>query len=67
MDTPLSPPAPHFDPFRPRDEWIARVTNIQPLEKEDLYAGCQNASERLQVFLDNAGSELHGNFLLSHL
>ncbi len=67
MEKPLSPPPPHYDPFRPRDPFIARVINIQPLEKPDIYQGCINGSERLQRLLDNAGSELQGNFLFNRL
>jgi hypothetical protein len=67
MEKPLSPPPPHYDPFRPRDSYIARVVNTASLEKPDPFAGCTNGSERLQRLLDNAESELVGNFLLSRL
>lgn len=48
MDKPrLNPPPPIYDPSRAQDKFIARVTEINPLEKPDLFAGCKNGSDRL--------------------
>ena len=67
MSKELEPPPRVFSPYKPRDQWIARVDNIAPPEKPDLYAGCRTPSDRLERLLDNAGSEIQGNFLLNRL
>jgi hypothetical protein len=56
----LNPPAPVYDAFHARDKWIARVDNIQPLEKPDPYAGCRNGSDRLARMLELADGTLEG-------
>jgi hypothetical protein len=63
----LEPPSPIYQPHTPRDPWIARVTNIEPLEKPDPFTGCKNGSEKLQRLLDNAGSEPLANAMLTRL
>jgi hypothetical protein len=67
MGKPLEPPPPIYLPFKPQDPYIARVTNIEPLEKPDPFAGCANGSDRLQRLLDNADSDVRANALLTRL
>lgn len=55
MDKPLSPPPPVYDAFKPRDSFIARVTNTPDLfEKPDPYDDCKNGSDRLVRMLEIA-------------
>ncbi len=68
MEKPLSPPPAFYSPFTVRDPYLARVTNIEPLEKPDPYAGCQNGSDRLERMLELAeqnGLLGSGNHLLT--
>jgi hypothetical protein len=64
MGKSLSPPPPIYDAFKPRDQWIARVDNIAPLEKSDPFQGCENGSDRLQRMIEIADGSLFG---ASHL
>ena len=67
MEKPLEPPPPIYLPFKPQDPYLARVTNIELLEKPDPFADCTNGSERLQRLLDLAESGPRANVLLTRL
>ena len=64
MDNSLSPPTPVYDAFHDRDKWIARVTDVGPLEKPDPFLGCRNGSDRLARMLEMADGSPFG---ASHL
>jgi hypothetical protein len=67
MDKPLEPPPRVFAPFKPRDQWIARVIDTRPLDVGENPFDGLNGSEKLQLLLDSAGSEVQRNALLSRL
>jgi len=67
MEKSLEPPARVFSPWKPRDQWIARCTDIRPLAEENKYAGAKNGSDVLQMMLeaaDQSGAPFRGDFLL---
>ena len=67
MEKPLAPPPPVYDQFKPRDSFIARVTDLRPIVADDPFQGCKNGSERLLKMLELADAQgpMHGNAVLA--